>query len=465
MKRFYQSISLLLILLLTLGCFAGCGDSADVIDENDPNLGTYRMSVFDGTPVAEYADLFEISYEEARNAYTITLMAGGKATLYTDGESTDLTWTLDGEKFRIGDGGEFFEGTLKDGVITLDMTVLKIVYTKDEKEAAPTPAVTDEPAVTDAPAAGYDWWDGDWYGWWVIQDGEGMFEEYTGLFTDAFAEIRVDGDIGSVELREFYDGSESRIAEADIEFVDGDGENGYFYTSGGTFFPDGELDGETVTPMELVYYDWVVDPADSTVGQFEDMIEIMGYYTDPDDEANKFTYYVYLKPWGETWEDVRDGDTTDCLYEDMMPYYYDNWYLPLLELGYTDGIVGYDEGVAYIENGTYAPGYQPADTTDEPVVTDAPAALDPVGRFDGTGEVDMDTLEQGLAWCKEETGYKTTYDEVAAQFGVHGRRELSEFYEDMVYYTWSCGDSYVKVAFTINDDGSETWNNTQYGGF
>ena len=470
MKRFYQCISVLLVLLLTLGCLAGCGGDAGG-DAADANLGMYRFSEMDGMSVAEYASLLGISYEEARGTYTVTLLSGGKAKLTSDDEVTEGTWKLDGEKFTLGEAGAAYEGTLKDGVMSISIGGVEFVFTKDEKETPPAntdePANTDAPVSTDAPAAGYDWWDGDWYGWWAIKDGTGEFEGYNDSFLDAFAEIRVDGDVGTVKLWHCYGSRESRIAEAEIEFVDGEGENGYFYTSGGTFFPDGEIEsgGEAVTPMELVYYDWVVDPADSSVSHFEDMIEIMGYYTDPDNEENTFTYYVYLKPWGETWEDVRDGDTSDCLYDDMMPYFYDDWYLPLLELGYTDGIVDFDEGVTYIENGTYAPGYQPPDTTDEPVATDAPAALDPAARFDGTGEVDMATLEKGLAWCKEETGYKTTYDEVAAQFGVHGRRELSEFYEDMVYYTWSCGDSYVKVAFKINDDGSETWNNTQYDGF
>ena len=472
MKRFYQSISVLLVLLLTLGCFAGCGDSADVAETEtaaateltetqDPNLGTYRLSDLAGMSVAEYAEYSEISYEEARNSYTVILEADGKATMTYDGAPVEGTWELDGEKFTLGEYGGSYEGTLKDGVMKIDISGVTFTFTKDEAETPVTPA------DTDAPAGAYDWWNGDWYGWWAIQDGAGTFEEYSDSFLDAFAEIRVDGDSGTVKLWHCYGSRESRIAEAEIQFVDGEGENGYFFTAGGTFFPDGEIEagGDAVTPMELVYYDWVVDPADSSVSRFEDMIEIMGYYTDPDNEANKFTYYVYLKPWGETWEDVRDGDTADCIYDDMMPYFYDDWYLPLLELGYTDGIVDFDEGVTLIENGTYAPGYQPPDTTDEPATTDAPAALDPAGRFDGTGEVDMATLEQGLAWCKEETGYKTTYDEVAAQFGVHGKREMSEFYEDMVYYTWSCGDSYVKVAFKINDDGSETWNNTQYGGF
>ena len=460
MKRVYQCLSMLLALLLTLGCLAACGGNAE-----DPNLGTYKLSDFDGMPLEEYAELLEISYEEARNSFTVTLKADGKAELTSDGETTEGKWKLDGEKFTLSEEGADYTGTLKDGVMTINIGDMTFIFTKDEKNA---PANTEEPAGTDEPVntdvrGAYDWWDGDWYGWWVVYDAEGAFADYEDLFLDAFAEIRVDGSAGTVKLWHCFGDRDCRLAEAEIEFVDGEGENGYFYTSGGSLFPDGlmSVGGDSVTPMDLVYYDWVVDPADSTVSHFEDMIEIKGYYTDPNNEADKFTYYVYLKPWGETWEDVRDGDTTDCLYDDMMPFYYDDWYLPLLELGYTSSIVDFDEGYSFIENGIRADGSVVSDDPTEPPA----AGLDPAGRFDGTGEVDMDTLERGLAWCKEETGYKTTYDEVAAHFGVHGKRELSEFYEDMVYYTWSCGDAYAKIGFTINEDGSETWNVTQYGGF
>lgn len=463
MKRAYQSISVLLALLLIVGCLAGCGEKAQEPTAADPNLGVYRFSDMDGTSVAEYAALMEISYEEARDSFTVTLLEGGKAKMTSDGEVTDGTWKLNGEKFTLGEDGGAYEGTLREGVMTIDIGGLSFTFTKDEAETPPVTMGGDEPVRPDAPAAGYDWWEGDWYGWWAIRNAEGAFEDYGGIFLDAYAEIRVDGDEGTVKLWHNFGSRDCRIAEAEIEFVEGEGEHGYFYTSGGTLFPDGEMSigGDAVTPMDLIYYDWVVDPADSTVSHFEDMIEIKGCYTDPDNEADTFDYCVYLRPWGETWEDVRDGDTSECLYADMMPAYYDDWYLPLLELGYTT-IVDYDEGWTLIENGVRADGSVVADDPTDPP---APAALDPEDRFDGAGEVDRDTLERGLAWCKEETGYKTTYDEVAAQFGVHGKREMSEFYDDMVYYTWSCGDAYVKVAFKINDDGSETWNNTMYDGF
>ena len=36
------------------------------------------------------------------------------------------------------------------------------------------------------------------------------------------------------------------------------------------------------------------------------------------------------------WEDVRALDTTDLPYNNMMPGYYDSWYLPLIKDGVTE---------------------------------------------------------------------------------------------------------------------------------
>ena len=38
-------------------------------------------------------------------------------------------------------------------------------------------------------------------------------------------------------------------------------------------------------------------------------------------------FRLYLRPWGMDWEDVRAAD------ESLLPYYYDDWYLPLIEAG------------------------------------------------------------------------------------------------------------------------------------
>ena len=81
---------------------------------------------------------------------------------------------------------------------------------------------------------------------------------------------------------------------------------------------------------------------------------------------------------------------------------------------------------------------------------------------DKTGEVDMDTLRRALPWLKTERSYCTTYDEVAALFGVHGQQVESPFEGKTIYRWWSGDEAYIQVTFDVHEDGSETWNVTQY---
>ena len=78
---------------------------------------------------------------------------------------------------------------------------------------------------------------------------------------------------------------------------------------------------------------------------------------------------------------------------------------------------------------------------------------------------DYDTLKTGLEWCKTERTYDSTYDEVAAQFGVHGF--FVDEFGDKPYrrYRWFYDDSnYVTVTFEVKPDGTETWNVTAWEG-
>ena len=59
------------------------------------------------------------------------------------------------------------------------------------------------------------------------------------------------------------------------------------------------------------------------------MIELHGIFMD--DEENGFEYYVFMRPWGMSWDDVAEADSDDFLYADMMPVSYDDWYLEELK--------------------------------------------------------------------------------------------------------------------------------------
>ena len=192
---------------------------------------------------------------------------------------------------------------------------------------------------------------------------------------------------------------------------------------------------------------------DSTVSHFENMLEITGHYESPENPSDSFDYYIYLRPWGTTWDDVRNGDTSGCLYKDMMPLYHDNWYISLLNLGYERPVSTFQEGIDIINDYLANQGSGGGSGT-----------LDPAAKEGADGKVDMQTLKAALEWCKANASYNTPYDEIAAQFGVHGRQEKSLFENCTIYRWWATESAYVKITFTLGADGTELWNVTQYDG-
>ena len=160
------------------------------------------------------------------------------------------------------------------------------------------------------------WWNGDWYGWWVVNSGTGVYAGEDGSWWDACARIELDAD-GSGTLILWDDSCEAgqTIANAAVQASADLTTSGRLVSTDGSFF-DCALDGVDA---------WYIDAAPSESMPYSDMICISGVYTDPENGENTFVYSIYLRPWGESWEDVRADN------EELMPYYYDDWYLPLIE--------------------------------------------------------------------------------------------------------------------------------------
>lgn len=154
-----------------------------------------------------------------------------------------------------------------------------------------------------------DWWNGDWYGWWIMTGCYGYYEDMEGDWWDICGTIDIGEDgVGTVTLwDEDYTESEP-MASADVSLNEaGTGEFGTLMSEGGWF-----------TNIDLEHADWIVDPG---LVDYPDMIHISGYYESGEDE---YTYDIYLRPWGTYWDDVTEED---------LPYYYYDWYLPLIESG------------------------------------------------------------------------------------------------------------------------------------
>lgn len=154
-----------------------------------------------------------------------------------------------------------------------------------------------------------DWWNGDWYGWWMMTGCSGYYEDMEGDWWDICGTIDIgDDNIGTVVLWDEDYTKDDPMVSASVSLSEaGTGEYGTMMSEGGWF-----------TDIDLGHADWIVDPG---LLDYEDMIHIDGYYENGDDA---FFYDIYLRPWGTYWDDMDAED---------QPYYYDDWYLPLIGAG------------------------------------------------------------------------------------------------------------------------------------
>ena len=161
-------------------------------------------------------------------------------------------------------------------------------------------------------------WNGGWYGWWIIESGTGAYKDHANSWWDACARIDLGSD-GSGTLTLWDDSCEAGqiIADAQVQVSADLTTSGRLVSTGGSFF-DCSLSGADA---------WYIDAAPSESMPYSEMICISGVYTDPENSEDSFVYTVYLRPWGMDWEDVRTDDET------RLPYFYDDWYLPLIEAG------------------------------------------------------------------------------------------------------------------------------------
>ena len=261
----------------------------------------------------------------------VDMKEDGTGTIMLD-DLVAFTWA-DG---KLTANGESLDYTIENDHLLIAQDGITMVFARGE---APNPGatVTEPVTVTDpASTSPYSWWDGEWYGWWVVYSAHGEFEELEDSYWDAYANIQVnDDDTGYLELWDSDCEAGEIIAWADVSFGSGLSEIGCMISENGYFYDNA-----------LGHADWIADPPASEARFFEDMICIDGTYEDPSNEDNYYDYYVFLRPWGMYWEDVRNADTSECLYDEMMPAYYDDWYLPLINRGVTAMPDSYADGLA-----------------------------------------------------------------------------------------------------------------------
>ena len=252
------------------------------------------------------------------NGFAIELKADGKCSLNINGTEGSGSWSMDGDTISFNVPGFNMDGTLVDGVLTLkDVYGLGVdLYFTQDGSLVPA----SKPETTSADS----WWEGDWYGWWVVYDAGGFYQEneYINQAWDVCSTIEVYGD-GTAYI-EIWDEDGDDVAWADLSIAEGSSDKGCMTSVDGMFYNRDITKGE-----------WSIDPAVGQTAGFDDLFCIHGYYAKPSNADDWIEYYIFLRPWGTRWEDMDDVDATSgMIYPgDMLPLEYENWYLPLIESG------------------------------------------------------------------------------------------------------------------------------------
>lgn len=443
-------VSLLLsgaMLLSLAACSKGSGKNED---PNLMELGDYTllykssciMTDFEGVDALVMTlDFTNNSEESAPYVWSVSETAIQNeesldlATIYTNPETYDevisnqFVDVAPGETlevqtaFRLLDTTNPVEVTFeeflgsKNGKITVDPSTLS---RETPANGMALPDMTEGTSDIGDPPNPLSWWNGPWYGWWVMTDCTGYYEGMDGAWWDVCGVIDIgDDSMGTVTLWDEDYTQDEPMAEAAVSLTqEGTSEYGTLMSEGGWF-----------TNIALEHADWIVDPG---LVDYPDMIHINGYYEDGGDE---YTYDIFLRPWGIYWDDV--------LEEDLPATYYD-WYLPMIQAGKEmPGVIGADAPVSSGSAGTTAPGQSGT----------APG---------GDGIVTQEQVEKGYVYMSEVAKdiYNTTYEELAAYFGVEGQFDKEEYDDHMQenrrYYKWISSENanhFIYVNFAEREPG------------
>ena len=153
-KKPFLSV-LTLVLALTLCACGGSAEPSEPMEapvtaaSNDPNLGIY-------TCTSVKMDDMDIGAE----GQWIQLNAQGNAVIFLVDEPDEGQWSLNGSIFTLTMTGETVgTGTLKNGVLTLDLMGTQCVFLRDgaeaPKETAPEAPAETEDEEADLPPVGY----------------------------------------------------------------------------------------------------------------------------------------------------------------------------------------------------------------------------------------------------------------------------------------------------------------------
>lgn len=295
-----KALGLILTALTALGLCA-CGASNE-------NAGTYYCVA---AQVAGEDVQLELLYPEG---IRLDLYDDGSGLIVAAGTRGSVSWSLDGNDFVLNSDLLQSQGSLEDGRLSLKLAQSQVVLSflkqgNSENTAEPEESAAAEAGELDSME---QWWDGGWYGWWRISNAQGEWLILDGLWYDCCASIGFEKD-GTAQLIIWDEDCSAQEPMAQVS-LEVSGENGLGEMGGAV-----SLDGYFWLD-ELSQGEWSINPV---LYIYDDLICVEnGHYQD---EGGSFDYEIYLRPWGRVWDDIEAAEP------DKLPYYYYDWYLPLVQ--------------------------------------------------------------------------------------------------------------------------------------
>lgn len=270
------AVILAVVLIVVLG-----GKGSNTPANADPNLGVYN---------AVTAEMWGIKMEVSdlwTKGFSIELKDKGKCTLEVDGAKSDGKWTLEDSAFHVNGGGVDCNGTLANGVMTLEDVLGMGVTLTFEKEGGYTAPDGDSNGGSAAGTSALQTqWNGTWYGAMLVSDTTGAYADIPCDFYDAYMVVDVDGS-GKGTFAVYLAGAEEALALVNCEASEN------MLTA---------LSVEVAGGMEVGAYDWTFVSMPNYPGQCT-LGDTIG------DGDNIFDFSLFMKQWGDTWQNEIDGGT------------------------------------------------------------------------------------------------------------------------------------------------------------
>ena len=242
----------------------------------------------------------------------VSLGSDGKAELFLLGKGEKGTYKEKNGSITISVQGKQYEGSLTGGVLELDQGDVRFTLALEGMETCETPI---EPKLK-----GLTRWEGDYYGWWQVNEAWGDWEDSRGDRRDVCGRIWLEEEgLGRLELWDTRCRADQLIAAADLQITRGMTDLGCLQNGEGRFFD-----------FPLQSGDWVIDPAREPYKSLPGILMLTGSFHEG---SSGFSYQVFLKPWGSDWKDVKELTAPVLPLEDRLPELYKDWYLPLVQQG------------------------------------------------------------------------------------------------------------------------------------